>query len=167
MVERDLTSDEIVLSRATKLAVQAAGGLDICARETSKSDSQLSRCCSREYPHSLTIRDAAIVDGLRQSGEPHILHALARIAGGVFILLPEARVDATGLQLCVLELSAELGDVAATVRDAVASSSAGGTEVEAIEREAILAQLDDLDRASARLRHHLKPAAGEGGASSP
>jgi hypothetical protein len=166
MIERNLTSDEVVLAQATKAAVQAAGGLEICERETGKSDTQLSRCCTRNHRDSLTIRDAAIIDGLRQSGEPQILHALARIAGGVFILLPEARVDATGLQLCVLELSAELGDVAATVRDAVASSSAGGTEVEAAEREAILAQLDDLDRASARLRHHLKPAAGEGGATS-
>lgn len=163
MVERDLTSDEIVLARATKLSVQAAGGLDICARETGKSDSQLSRCCSREYPHSLSLRDAAIVDGLRQGGEPHIVHALARLAGGVFILLPEIHADATALQTSMLELSCELGDVASEVRAAVSTGGDGGEEVRPHERDAILAQLDDLDRASARLRHQLTHAVREGG----
>lgn len=158
MADERLTPDEIVLALATKAAIKAAGGLENCVGHTVVGMAQLSRCGSRDHRDSITVRDSARLDalGYRAPGSPHILHALARIAGGVFIQLPDTVADATGLQLSVLELSAELGDVAAAVRDAVSGTGVGGADVTRAERDQVLAQLDDLDRASARLRHQLK-----------
>jgi len=157
MTQRGILTDEQVLAHATKRDVQAAGGLDVCARETGLSDTHLSRCCSPNLRDSITIRDVATIQAIGHGapGHPNILNALARLAGGVFIMLPEAHVEPVALQMSVLALSAELGDVAEAVRDACCGSSAGGQAVTAAERALIVEHLDDLDRASARLRHQL------------
>lgn len=153
-----LSSDEQVLAAATKKAVQAAGGLEICERETGLSDSHISRCCSPNHRDSITIRDAVALEaiGHGEAGHPHILNAMARILGGVFIKLPEAVADDRTLQMSVIELTCELGDVSHAVSDAVAGSSLGGTQVLAAEAAVVLEHLADLDRASARLRHQLE-----------
>lgn len=158
MTHCGILPDEQALALATKREIQGAGGLDVCARETGLSDTHLSRCCSPNVRDSITIRDVATIQALGhgKTGHPHILHALARLAGGMFIMLPEPHVDAAALQMAVLELSAELGDVAGAVRDACCSSGAAGTEVTPAEAATVLAALDDLDRCSARLRHQLK-----------
>lgn len=158
MADHAISPEEQILARATKLAIRAAGGLEICERETGTSDSQLSRCCSPNARDSITIRDAAAIEaiGHGQPGHPHIVHALARLLGGVFIQLPDAAIDAGGLQLGVLELSAELGDISGAVRDALGATSAGGSAVTPAEAMMVLDHIADLDRASARLRHSLE-----------
>ena len=158
MVDGKLSSDEQVLAAATKRAVQAAGGLEVCERETGLSDSHVSRCCSPNHRDSITIRDAVAIEaiGHGEAGHPHILSAMARIIGGVFIMLPEGVADDRSLQMSVIELSSELGDVSRAVSDAVAGSGAGGSAVTAAEAGMVLEHLADLDRASARLRHQLE-----------
>jgi hypothetical protein len=158
MFDGKLSSDEQVLAAATKRAVQAAGGLEICERETGVSDSHISRCCSPNHRDSITIRDAVALEaiGHGEAGHPHILHAMARIRGGVFIMLPEALVDDRSLQMSVIELSSELGDVSRAVSDAVAGTGAGGSAVLPAEAGMVLDRLADLDRASACLRHQLE-----------
>lgn len=159
MGDRDLTSDERVLALATKRAVQAAGGLEICERETGLSDSQLSRCCSRDRRDSITIRDAAVIDSLshREAGAPHILHALARVIGGyVVIELPSASEDPACLVQSVLELTTELGDVSAAIGASFRGDSEGGAAVTPAEAMLAIEHLTDLDRASAKLRRKLE-----------
>ncbi len=157
MTHCGILPDEQALALATKREVQGAGGLDVCARETGLSDTHLSRCCSPNQRDSLTVRDVATIQALGHGkpGHPHILHALARLAGGVFVMLPEPFIEPIELQLSVLELSTELGDVAQAVRHACSTTSAGGVAITPGESAAIAAHLDDLDRASARLRHQL------------
>jgi hypothetical protein len=157
MTHRGILTDEQILAVATKHDIQAAGGLDVCARETGLSDTHLSRCSSPNMRDSITIRDVATIQAIGHGapGHPHILNALARLAGGVFIMLPEAHVEPVALQMSVLALSAELGDVAQAVRDACCSKGAAGEIVTEAERAAIVEHLDDLDRASAQLRHQL------------
>lgn len=157
MTQCGILPDEQALALATKREVQGAGGLDVCARETGLSDTHLSRCCSPNRADSLTIRDVATIQALGHGkpGHPHILHALSRLAGGVFIMLPEPDVEPIALQMSVLELSAELGDVAQSVREACCSKGAGGAVITPAELAMIVEHLDDLDRASARLRHQL------------
>jgi hypothetical protein len=152
MRDRDLTSDEQVLARATKLAVQAADGLEVCSRETGKSDSQLSRCCSPYMPDSLTIRDAVIIEsiGYGKAGHPHILRAMARLLGFVVVPLPTVAGGDDSLLKTVAEMMAELGDVATGVAEALRDG-----KCDAHEAAGILIQLDEHDTVSARLRCEL------------
>lgn len=163
MADRALTSDEQVLAKATKLAIQAAGGLDICERETGISDSQLSRCCSPNHRDSITIRDAATIESIGHGaeGHPFILHALARVIGGhVVVRLPDAHDGEACLVQSTLDLTTELGDVSRAIGEAMCSTSAGGVTVTPGEATVILEHVEELERATARLRHRLEAIAG-------
>lgn len=153
MRERALTSDEQVLAQATKDAVKAAGGLDVCQRETGKSDTQISRCCSPHQPDSISVRDATIIQAIGHGapGHPHILRAQARLLGFVCVPLPEVAGDDQALLKTVAEMMAELGDVATEVAAALRDDGI----CDAAEAKTVLAQLDDHDTVSARLRAQL------------
>ena len=154
-----LSPDEQALSLATKRAIQAAGGLEVCARETGLSTSQLSRCCSPHERDSITERDAATIEaiGHGQAGHPHILRARARLLGFLLIKLPECADDPDGLLQSVMELTAELGDVAQAINEAMRDRVVTDREA-----RAALDQLSDLDQASAKLRLKLQSIAGNG-----
>ncbi|APR52011.1 hypothetical protein CA223_06705 [Sphingomonas koreensis] len=150
MADRNLSAEEQRLARATKLAVQIAGGLDSCSEETGKSTSQLSRCCSSESIDSISIRDAVIIDsiGFGKAGHPAILNAYARLLGGVYVQLPTGPDDPEGVTISLTEMTAELGDVAAEVRRALTDDG----KVNAKEAWIILEQLHDLETKSATMR---------------
>ncbi|MBB4154145.1 hypothetical protein GGQ80_002055 [Sphingomonas jinjuensis] len=158
MVEGKLPADEQRLAAATKRAVQAAGGLKVCEDETKVSDSQISRCCSPNHRDSISVRDAVRIDaiGAGEAGHPHIINAMAGLLGGVFIMLPEPVTDDRCLQMSVIDLSCELGDVSRAISEALSGTSDAGTEVSPREAQAALDHLADLDRASAKLRHQLQ-----------
>lgn len=147
------TPDEQVLALACKRDVQAAGGLDVCARETGLSDSQISRCCNPQMRDSLSLRDAVTIQSIGHGGadHPHILKAMARLLGYIVVPQPNPRDDADGLGQTVMTLTMELGDVAASVRDALSDDTVTPAEIDRTERE-----LDDLDAASASLRLLLR-----------
>lgn len=151
---RPITPAMRQLSRATKLAVQAAGGLEVCAAETGLSTSQLSRCCSPTDPDSLSIRDAEIIDSLSQTGWPHMLHALASLASHTLVQLPGCADDPDGLIASVLELSSELGDVARSI-------SEGARDGITTPREAqrTLDELGEMMAAAAKLHGKVLPLA--------
>lgn len=148
-----LSTDEQILAAATKKAIQTADGLERCAEETGISDSQLSRCCSPNHRDSITIRDAVTIESIShgKSGHPHILRAYARLLGFVLIPQPQGPADADGLALSVMTLTAELGDVAQSINEAVRDGIVTPAEV-----AVALEQLDELDQASATLRLKLK-----------
>ncbi|QIG79967.1 phage regulatory CII family protein [Stakelama tenebrarum] len=144
----ELSQEERSLALATKRAVQAAGGLEACSAETGLSTSQLSRCGSAHDRDSLTLRDAATITQLG-AGEPHMLNALARIAGGVFMMLPQAG-NSGSVESCLIDLASEFGAEAQSVREAMADREwTRGELADALDR------LDRMDGASARLRHAL------------
>ena len=68
--------------------------------------------CARTEPDTLSLRDAEIIDGLSQSGHPHILHELAAIGDYRLVQVPSPHHDDDELATCVISLSTELGDVA-------------------------------------------------------
>jgi hypothetical protein len=150
MAERMLSPDEQVLAGATKMAVQAAGGLDVCARETGISTSQLSRCCNPQSRDSITLRDALTIQqiGYGTSGHPAVLRAMARLLGFVVVKLPHCLDDKAGVAECMMQLTRELGDVAGEISAALADDG----EVDAREARAILQQMDEMDEVSATLR---------------
>lgn len=147
---KPLTPATLRLKRATKLGVEAAGGLEVCASATGLSTSQISRCCSTHEPDSLTLRDAEVIDSLSQTSHPHILHELARIAGHVAVQMPGGPEDADGLILSVVTLSTELGDVARSVTLALSDGVCSPREA-----QGSLDHLAELEAATARLRGSL------------
>lgn len=150
--EQIIPADEQALALATKRAVQAAGGLEVCARETGLSTSQLSRCCMPTHRDSLSIRDAHTIEAIAHgaAGHPHISRALASMAGYVLVRQPQGMEDADGLMRSVIELTSELGDVSHSIAAALSDDA-----VSAAEAHAALKELDELDVASANLRLKL------------
>lgn len=146
MRDRALTLNEKVLALGTKNAVAAIGLIEL-EPHVGISRSQLSRCCSIDNVDSITIRDAAIVDSLGDGGL-HILRALAKVLGCVVVPLPEGPDDPTGLQQSAMTLTVELGDVVASIRDALH----GDGECDGVEAQRALRELDQLDTASAAIR---------------
>ncbi len=160
MADRGLSPEEQVLALATKRAIQAAGGLEICERETDVSDTQLSRCCSPNHRDSITIRDAVTIEAIShgRDGHPHILRAMARAIGGCAVVLLVEPDDAheSCLRSAAIELTVELGDFQGALLDAFRASSAGGEAMTPAEAALAIEQLDDVDRVSTRLRHRLE-----------
>jgi hypothetical protein len=147
---RPVTPAALRLKRATKLAVQAAGGLEECACATGLSTSQISRCCQADAPDSLTIRDAEVIDSLSQTHFPYILNEWARLAGHVLVRLPQGPAEYQALVHGIVQLSTELGDVARSVSDALSDGACTPREA-----QRALDELTELETASARLRGHL------------
>lgn len=147
-----LPREEARQARAVRLAIEAAGGLEPASQDTGKAHSHLSRCSSPNHLNSLTIRDVEIIEaaGHGAPGHPHVTRHLCRRAGGIFVSLPEPCTDSQGLAAAACEIAAEMGDVAAAVRTAVADGHA-----DRAERAAIRDQLEELDAASASLRLRL------------
>lgn len=141
------------LSAATRVALKAAGGLKVGAAATGLSTTHLSRCACQHHSDSLTLRDAVAIDahGLARKGRAVLLATQAKLLGFVLVALPAAAEDGDGLMRSVLELTQELGDVAAAVGAGVRDG-----QVDSDEARAVLEQLDDLDRASAELRLKLR-----------
>ena len=158
-----LTTDEQVLAVATREAIRAAGGLEVCARETGLSTSQLSRCSSSVHRDSITVRDAARIEAIGHGspGHPQRLRALARMLGGVFVMLPEANCEGSGLPTSVMEMAAELGDVSRAIQDGLSSHGPDGTKMTPAEARVALEQLHDHETATARLRVALEAIAEE------
>jgi hypothetical protein len=164
MAGGDITSGEKALAIATKRAIEAAGGLERCADETSVGKSHLSRCGSVHDRDSITVRDAVTVDllGQRMEGHPFILRAYCRQLGGVFVAMPEPQDDANCLTLSVVELAGELGDLSDSVRAAVCQHGDLGSEVSPRENAAIRADIQRMQETLAELDQRMKTMAGEG-----
>ena len=152
MRERALSVEEQVLAQATKRDIEAAGGLEVCARETGLSTSQLSRCGSTNHADSLTLRDAATISGIGQPvrGAPFTLHALARLLGKVVLDGPGDVDTPESIQASVLELMKELGDFARSVSLAVEDGHWTMREV-----DGALFELNQFDAVAAQTRAKL------------
>lgn len=136
--------------REIKLAsadlVRAVGGLEAAAGLAGLGKSQVHRCVSVNDDSSFF--NVAVAGDLEQrSDRPFVTIALAKLAGGVFIRLPEPFDDGADLALRVIDLVQELGDVSARVREALADGVVRPPEARAIERE-----LDQLIEKSTETR---------------
>lgn len=163
MPRGDIATGEKALALATKRAIEAAGGLERCADETSIRKSQLSRCSSVHEPDSITTRDAITIDllGARVEGQPFILRAYCRQLGGVFVPLPEPQDDANGLTLSVVELAGDLGDLSDSIRAAISAQGDRGEEVSPRERDAIRADIQTMLETLAALDQRMLALEGE------
>lgn len=139
--------------RALKLAtgelVQALGGIEGAAASLEKGKSVVGRWANRADPdHFINIADLVALELL--SPRPVVTELLCKMAGGLFVPHVDLAADEGSLAWMVMQLSKELGDVSGEMAGALADG-----QVTAREAGAALAQLDDLDRVSQRLRGAL------------
>ncbi len=139
------------LKRATREAIEAAGGLDVAQRETRARKSQLGRCQSQHHDDTLSLRDALALDEITLArGGPFILHALARALEHEAVTKCEAMASGEGLAAAVVCLSARLGDVSTCVVEALADGT-----VTRKERVGIMDALNRMEQFSVGLRMQL------------
>jgi len=160
MTDAPLSTDERRLAEATKRAVKAAGGGKVCEAETGLSDTSFSAYGSKFDHRSISVANAVRIDaiGAAEAGHPHILNTMASILGAVVIMLPEHDSTEPCLRSGVMALSMEVGDVSRAVSEALAGTGDGGTKITRREADAALEHVQDLERATARLRHQLEQA---------
>lgn len=137
-----------IVKRATREAIEAAGGLDVVAQATSAGRSQLSRASSQNEGDTLSLRDALVLDELTLGrGGPFIVKAMARLQNHALVDLPEGDVAVGDLATMVVSLSAELGDLSRCIAEALADNKV--TPKEAVRA---LDELHHINQVSARLR---------------
>lgn len=105
------------LKHASKKLSHDVGGIEASAELVGKSKSVIGRDVCLNDDCFLNLRDAAELE--RHASEPFVTKAMARLAGGVFVQLPEAEIDASGLRDSLLAIAEELGDVSHAVREAL------------------------------------------------
>lgn len=131
---------------ATADLVDELHGLEAAAGLIGRGKSHLHRCTSVNDAESfLNLADAAELE--RRSTAKPVTRALCRLAGGVFLPLPEDFGDGSALPLQVMQLAQELGDVSAAVRSALENGVIDKGEAAETERE-----IDQLIDAAVRAR---------------
>jgi len=145
--------------REIKLAsgqlVHALGGIEAAGSLISVSKSQVHRCTSvNDSDNFLNAGDVAELE--LRAARPFVTAALAKLAGGVFVPLPEALEGGEDLAFRVMDLAVELGHVSERVRQALADQVVHPAEAAAIERE-----LDELIEKAASTRSIVRAMQGK------
>jgi hypothetical protein len=144
------------LKLATGELVHAVGGLEAAGSLVGLGKSQVHRCTSvNDRDNFLNAGDVAELE--RRSDRPFVTLALAKLAGGVFIRLPESFGDGEELARRVMELAAGLGEVSSGVADALADGI-----VQAREAAAIEPSLDEVIEKATEIRALLRVIQGKG-----
>ncbi|MGX7896869.1 phage regulatory CII family protein [Tsuneonella sp. HG222] len=143
------------IKQAVRKAIGLCGGIEGAAATVEKSNSHVGRWNALNEPDLPTLGDALALDeiAVAQGKVPAILSKYAAELGHVALLLPRPGHGSDAVTLALIEASAEFGDVAAEVRDALADGEIGGREP-----EAIVEQIDEAVAKLMRLRGILSPA---------
>lgn len=134
-----LTRRERDLKIATADLVEELNGYEAAASYIDRSKTVVHRWASdQDCEKFVPLRFVPELE--RRAGRPVITIALAKMAGGVFIRLPEGFGNSSGLPMHVVELVKEVGDVADALREGLADDDElDNAELAKIERE-----LDEL-----------------------
>lgn len=135
-------SPQSVRDRALKVAsrelVALVGGQEAAADLIGKSQSQVQRCCSiNDDTTYFNARDVSVLE--QYADKPLVTMAQAKLAGGVFLALPDPALDDESLALQVMNIADELGDVSHVVREALRDGHVDTEEAAKTE-----GKLDDL-----------------------
>ena len=130
------------------------GGIEASADLLDKSKSVVGRNVNKNDDCFFNLFDAAELES--HASEPFITKAMARLAGGVFIQLPESSLDSSGLREQVLAIAEELGDVSHAAREALKDS-----HVDAAEGDVIARELDQLIERAVQTRAMVQAMSGK------
>jgi hypothetical protein len=137
------------LKQASRELTDSLGGIVASAEEIGKSKTVVGRNVNRnDEDFFFNLIDAARLEELAE--KPFVTMAMARLAGGVFVALPETEVDATGLREKILTITEELGDVSAVTREALLDE-----KVKSCEADRIIKELDDLIERAVEMRESV------------
>lgn len=139
----------LALKLATRDAVEACGGYAAASGFTKAQKSQLHRGTDRNSLETVTIRDALALDEVSMTrGGPFILREYAQRLGCALIVLPNAEVDDTGLARSFLMVTADMGDVARKVDEALRDG-----KLDEHEKGPVLKEMDELIEHAVAFRH--------------
>lgn len=144
-------SDRLQIKRATELLVKSVGGIEPAAALLGKSASAVGRWTNKnDAEYSIPVAEMAELEANAPSAL--VTRALCRLAGGVFVPLPQAPGCDSALPLTVMELASELGQVSGKISEGLSDDGV----LDDAEIDAVLRELDDHDAVSARLRLTLE-----------
>lgn len=139
----------IRLKAATRRLVEKCGGIEAAGRETRVSFSRLSDYQSQSDSEETAFIPLDIIADLEDaSGELTITEALASIHGAVLLRLPVRGDGVTTAHIA--SVCQETGEVIQGIGTALSDG-----KIDAREREKVLVQVDDAQRALLGLRAHL------------
>lgn len=130
------------LKAASSDLVGAAHGIEAAADLLGKGKSTIGRWANiNDEDYSMPVDAVAALERVTRGtpGWPQMTSELCRLAGGVFIPLPDAGGSDGELRAGVMHLSAELGDVAREIDEAL-----GDGKITVREEHDIHRQIDDL-----------------------
>lgn len=137
-----LTVTQQRLKVAARDLVGAAHGIEAAADILGKGKSTVARWQSiNDEDYSMPIDAVAALEAVTHGtiGAPQVTRELCRLAGGVFVPLPDSGGTDGELRQGVMHLSAELGDVAREIDRALGDGRVSPREESAIHR-----QIDEL-----------------------
>ncbi len=137
------------LKLGVREAIHANGGIEGAAATVEKSPSLAGLWNNVNKSDLPSLADARLLDeGAMAAGRrPAILTRYAAELGHVAIRLPDAESGGAQITDALVEVSAEFGDVANSVRDATMDGV-----IEKHERQRIMDAIDDAQGALARMR---------------
>lgn len=150
---RPLTQQGRRLKRATRELVRSLGGIEVAAADCGHGKSTVHRWTDHhDGEHFINVEALATLEGAAE--RPIVTEQLARMAGGLFVLLPVDGAD-----------RAQLGEVADHMFDVIdrTGALAGGVRIalhdercSPEEREHLRGLLDELIRATCAFRLRLE-----------
>lgn len=137
------------LKRAVRAAIHGVGGIDGAAATVEKSRSLVGSWHNINQADLPVLADAFAIDEIAviEGRRPEILTAYAAELNHVAIRLPDAGAGEDAVTGAMLEASAEFGDIAAELRDALADGN-----FDKVDREAVAHQIDEAQCALARMK---------------
>lgn len=142
------------LKAATRKAVAAAGGGEGSGFTLSRRQQYMSECGNVHHGRYLQIHDVAALERVTNGDDSHpaITRMLCRLAGGVFVPLPDIGPMGADLMASTVSLASEMGDVSQMVISRFTDDGViDKGDLSAIERE-----IDELQEAAERLRNHAR-----------
>ena len=149
------------LKAASSDLVSAAGGIEAAADLLGRGKSSIGRYVNRnDEDYSMPIDAVAALERVTHgtAGHPQVTRELCRLAGGVFVPLPQAGASHDCLRAGVMRLSSELGDVAREIDTALTDDTVCPREEAAIHR-----QIDELIGKAIELKQAVSLAMRDGG----
>lgn len=156
-----LTVTQQRLKVAARALVGAAGGIEAAADILGKGKSTVARWQSiNDEDYSMPIDAVAALEAVTHGtiGAPQVTRELCRLAGGVFVPLPDIDIADDCLRGGVMQISTELGDVARELNSAL-----GDGRITVRERESVVREINDLIGKAVELRQLVELSADRDG----
>jgi len=158
-----LTVRQQRLKAASSDLVGAVHGVEAAADLVGKGKSTIGRYSNiNDEDYWMPIDVIAALERVTHGtpGHPQVTRELCRLAGGVFVPLPQADLGSDDLRAAVMQLFSEMGDVSREID----RSLAGDGRISAKEAEAINREIEDLFARGIELKQAVTMAAARDGA---